>query len=204
MFYELTTLSCPLLEQDTVSTGAHRWVSNGSAARRLLGAWRTEIGELSRVVVLRNFETLDEMQHERNRALLNERPWNVESAHVQLSMESYTLFPFLPEVVPSTFGAFYEIRRYWLRPGGLAPTIAAWKQAIGPAQAYTSHLVANMYSLDGPPRIAHVWGFASLEERMALRRRHYAEGLWPPKGGPEQIERATSTICLPEPWSPLC
>ena len=203
MLYELTTLSCPLLQQDAVSAGAHGWVSHGDAVGRVLGAWRTEIGELSRIVVLRGFETVDEMQQERNRALLNERSWNIATADVHLSMESYALFSFLPEITPSTFGEFYEIRRYWLKPGGIAPTIAAWQQAIGPAQAYTSHLVANMYSLDGPPRIVHIWGFSSLEERMALRKHHYAEGLWPPKGGPQQIENATSTICLPEPWSPL-
>jgi hypothetical protein len=203
MLYELATLSCPLLEQDAVSNGAHRWVSSANAAGRLLGAWRTEIGELSRIVVLRGFATIYEMQHERNRTLLNDRPFDIGSAEVELSMESYALFPFLPQIEPSMFGGFYELRRYWLKPGGIAPTIAAWEQAVGPAEAYTSHLVANMYALDGPPRIAHIWGFSSLEERMALRKRHYAEGLWPPKGGPEQIERATSTICLPEPWSPL-
>jgi hypothetical protein len=203
MFYELATLACSLLEQDAVSTGAHRWVSDADATGRLLGAWRTEIGELARIVILRSFETIEERQHERDRALMNERPFDIRNAHVRLNMEDYALFPFLPEIEPSTFGAFYEIRRYWLKPGGITPTIAAWQRAIGPAKAYTSHLVANMYALAGPPRIAHLWGFSSLEQRMALRKRHFAEGLWPPTGGPEQIETATSTICVPESWSPL-
>ncbi|MBR8211427.1 NIPSNAP family protein [Burkholderia cenocepacia] len=203
MPYELTTLSCPLLDQDRVSRHAHRWVSDVGAQGRLLGAWRTEIGELSRIVVLRGFETMDELQHERDRALRAARPFGIESASVRLAMESHALFPFLPDIEPGAFGGFYEIRRYWLRAGGIAPTMAAWERAVGPAKAYTSHLVCNMYALDGPPRITHIWGFSSLEERMALRKRHYAEGLWPPAGGPEQIERATSTIGLPETWSPL-
>ena len=203
MQYELTTLSCLLLEQDAVSAGAHGWVTDPGAAGRLLGAWRSEIGELGQIVVLRGFDEIDELQQERRRALMSGDPFNIGGAHVGLSMETYELFPFLPEVEPSTLGRFYEFRRYWLKPAGIAPTIAAWEQAVGPAEAYTSHLVANMYAIDGPPRIAHIWGFSSLEERMALRARHYAEGLWPPKGGPQQIERATSTICLPEAWSPL-
>ncbi|MFB5150332.1 NIPSNAP family protein [Burkholderia orbicola] len=203
MPYELTTLSCPLLDQDRVSRRAHRWVSDADAQGRLLGAWRTEIGELSRIVVLRGFETMDELQHERDRALRAARPFGIESASVRLAMESHALFPFLPDIEPGAFGGFYEIRRYWLKAGGIAPTMAAWERAVGPAKAYTSHLVCNMYALDGPPRITHIWGFSSLEERMALRKRHYAEGLWPPAGGPEQIERATSTIGLPETWSPL-
>lgn len=203
MLYELTTLSCPLTDQDGVSRRAHRWVSDAGAPGRLLGAWRTEIGELSRIVVLRGFDTTDELQHERNRALSAGQPFGIESASVRLTMESYALFPFLPEIEPRVFGDFYEIRRYWLKAGGIAPTISAWERAVGPAKDYTSHLVCNMYALDGLPRIVHIWGFSSLEERMALRKRHYAAGLWPPAGGPEQIERATSTIALPEAWSPL-
>ena len=39
-------------------------------------------------------------------------------------------------------------------------------------------------------------------ERGRLRARYYAEGLWPPKGAPEQIARAKTMICLPEPYSP--
>jgi NIPSNAP protein len=62
---------------------------------------------------------------------------------------------------------------------------------------YTAHLVVNMYALHGPPRITHLWGFANLEERGALRARSYAACVWPPHGGPEQIIEATSTIALP-------
>ncbi|MFM0415334.1 NIPSNAP family protein [Paraburkholderia aromaticivorans] len=204
MLYELTTLSCSLLEQDTVSDGARRWVADTDAAGTLLGSWRTEIGELARIIVLRKFETAHELQRERERAYMAGQPFHIMNPHIQLDIESYALFPFLPEVQPATFGKFYELRRYWLKPGGVAPTIAAWEQAIAPAKAYTSHLVANMYALDGPPRITHIWGFSSLEERMNLRAQHYAAGLWPPDGGPQQIEKATSTICLPEAWSPMC
>lgn len=52
-------------------------------------------------------------------------------------------------------------------------------------------------------RITRIWGFTSLEERAAFRARPYAAGVWPPQGGPEQIIKATSTIALPESYSPL-
>ena len=74
---------------------------------------------------------------------------------------------------------------------------------MGPARAYTAHLVTNLYALDGAPRITHIWAFSSLEERAGLRGEAYASGLWPPKGGPDQILEATSTIALPDPGSPL-
>lgn len=57
--------------------------------------------------------------------------------------------------------------------------MASWQEAIAPASEYTSHPVTNLYALDGPPRITHIWGFSSLEERAALRAHHYAAGLWP-------------------------
>jgi hypothetical protein len=169
-----------------------------------LGAWRTEIGELFQIKLLRGFKTTEALERERLRALMSAQPFGIEDPSSRLSMERYASFPFLPDVEPSAFGRFYEFRTYHLKPGGLPPTLAGWEQAIGPAHEYTRHLVINMYALDGLPRITHIWGFSSLEERTALRARHYADGSWPPKGGPQQIARATSTICIPEEYSPLC
>ncbi len=86
----------------------------------------------------------------------------------------------------------------------MPPTLAGWEKAIKPAAEYTSHLAISMYALDGPPRITHIWGFESLQQRAELRAKFYAAGLWPPQGGPEQIAEATSTIALPMEPSPLC
>jgi hypothetical protein len=47
-------------------------------------------------------------------------------------------------------------------------------------------------------------GFESLEQRAALRATAYGAGVWPPKGGPENILEAISVIALPETFSPLC
>jgi len=115
MLYERATLSCPPLTEGAVATAACEWMAQGPG--QLLGVWRSEIGDLFQVKLLRGFET---------------------------------------------------------------------------AQA-----------LDGPPRITHIWGFSSLEERGRLRARYYAEGLWPPKDAPAQIASAKTMISLPEPYSPL-
>lgn len=118
-------------------------------------------------------------------------------------MDSYAPFAFLPPIRTGDRGGVYEFRTYHLKPGGLPPTLAGWEAAIAPAREYTEHLVANMYAFDGAPRITHVWGFTSLQERAELRFRAYGAGAWPPKGGPEQIAEATSTIALPQGLSPL-
>jgi hypothetical protein len=201
MPYELTTLACAPLTEGVVAAAARDWIAQGPG--RLSGAWRTEIGDLFQVKLLRRFDTADALEEERRRALMDPALFGISDPAIRINMERYARFPFLPEVEPATFGSFYEFRTYFLKPGGLAPTLNSWRDAIAPAADYTRHLLVNMYALDGPPRITHIWGFSSLEERAALRARHYADDLWPPKGAPQQITKATSTICVPEPYSPL-
>ncbi|MGU3559746.1 NIPSNAP family protein [Methylobacterium radiotolerans] len=203
MLYELATLSCPLLAVSQVSAGVEAWLDDPDAKGELVGCWRSEIGTLGRLIVLRGFAAPEDMTAERRRALLSANPFNAGPVITALEMDSYAPFPFLPPIRTGDRGGVYEVRTYRLKPGGLPPTLAAWEAAIGPARAYTQHLVLNMYALDGAPRITHIWGFRSLEERAALRSRAYEAGIWPPKGGPDQIAEATSTIALPQGRSPL-
>ena len=203
MFYELTTLACPLLAIGEVADGASAWISASGAAGSLLGCWRTEIGTLGRLLVLRGFDTRNTLDAERQRALLSDTPFNAGSTVASLSMESYAPFPFLPPLRTGARGPAYEFRTYRLKPGGLSPTLAGWQEAIEPAREYTDRLVINMYAFDGPPRITHIWGFTDLGQRTALRAAAYSSGVWPPRGGPDQILEATSTIALPVAYSPL-
>ena len=201
--YELTTLSFPLLSAANVSEGARAYVSDPEAKGELLGCWHTDIGALGRLLILRGFETTEDLAAERRRTLLSANPFNAKPSVTALETNSYAPFPFLPPVEPGSRGKVYEFRTYWLRPGGLPATLEGWEKAVGPAHEYTSHLVINMYAVDGPPRITHNWSFSSLEERASLRESAYGAGLWPPQGGPENILEATSTIAVPEAYSPL-
>lgn len=203
MLYELTELACPLLALGRAAEGARAWIEDPEARGALVGCWRTEVGALGRLVVLRGFEAPEDMTAERRRALMSASPFNAGGLATALAMDSYAPFPFLPAVETGVRGGLYEIRTYRLKPGGLPHTLAAWEAAVEPAREYTAHLVTNLYALDGPPRIAHIWAFAGLEERAALRGRAYASGRWPPKGGPDQIAEATSVLALPEAFSPL-
>jgi hypothetical protein len=195
--YELTTLAFPLLSTSEVARAARAWTSMPEAAGSLLGCWRTEIGPLGRLLILRRFDDIGALQTERQRALSSPNPFNAGGVITGLEMDSYSPFPFLPPA-HATHDAVYEFRTYKLKPGGLPPTLAGWEAAIEPARDYTAHLMINMYALDGPPRITHIWGFDSLAQRASLRTAAYAAKIWPPKGGPDNILEATSTIALPE------
>lgn len=202
MFYELATLSGPLLQLRQIDAAAQDWMA-GAVAGTALGRWRTDIGQLGSVLVLRRFERESDLGEERRRALLDRDPFGVRGLATSVTQESYQGFPFLPAATPRKAGGIYEFRTYRLTVGGLPATLEGWKAAIEPAREYTDHLVINMFALDGRPRILHIWGFESLEQRRELRERHYAAGTWPPKGGPENIAQASSVIALSNPGSPL-
>ena len=204
MLHDLVTLSCPLLALDRAAAGLRTWTAEPEARGALLGCWRTDIGELGRVVALRGFGTLDDLMAERDRAALSPRPLGAVPETDTVSLEGHRPFPFLPAARPGRRGRVYEFRTYRLRAGGLLPTLRGWEAALGRARPYADHLVTALSALDGATRIAHVWAFDSLEERARLRAEAYAAGVWPPPGGPESILRATSTIAVPEPFSPLC
>ena len=203
MLYEIITVTCPLLGLARALEGVRTWTSEPEARGELLGCWRTDIGALGRILALRRFSTLDDMMVERERAAMSASPIGASPETDAVSLESYKAFSFLPEVRPGQHGKVYEFRTYRLRPGGLSPTLRGWEAALERARPYTDHLVTNMFAIDGAPRITHVWAFESLEERARLRADAYATGMWPPLGGPENIVEATSTIGLPEAFSPL-
>jgi NIPSNAP len=197
-FYELASLACPMLGTSEVAKAARDWVAAPDATGTILGCWRTEFGTLGRLLILRSFDTLDALHQERRRALLSANPFNAGRLITALEMDSYQRFPFLPPAPLGPYDDVYEFRTYKLKPGGLPPTLAGWEAAIVPAQEYTAHLVINMYALDGPPRITHIWGFESLAQRASLRRNAFSAGVWPPKNGPENVFEAVSVVAIPE------
>ena len=196
--YELTSLACPMLGTSDVAKAAREWVADPDAVGTLLGCWRTEFSTLGRLLILRSFDSPDALHQERRRALLSANPFNAGRLITALEMASYQRFPFLPPARPGAPGDVYEFRTYKLKPGGLPPTLAGWEAPIAPAKEYTAHLMINMYALDGPPRITHIWGFESLAQRASLRSAAFSAGVWPPKGGPENVLEAVSVIAMPE------
>lgn len=198
MLFEIATLTGSVFTARKVKDHAHKWLGD-SVGGAVLGMWTTDIGRIGDLVILRAFDNGDALAAERDRALRSNDPFGSASVGARLAMESYAPFPFLPDPEPRDYGGVFEMRTYHLSPGGLPATLAGWKAAIGPAHRYTDHLVTALYGLDGDLRIKHIWGFRSVQERISLRQEHYAEKLWPPTGGPENIDHATSTIMMSEP-----
>lgn len=196
---ELTTLSIPGMMVAQGVKGAIAWNRDTETGGELIGCWHSDVGTIGQVYVLRSFQDLTKLNRDRERALMSANPFNVGSVATAIDMVTYRPFDFLPPPKMDPAWKIFELRTYRLKPGGLPATLAGWKQAIEPAAEYTKHLVINMYSLDGTPRITHLWGFSDVGDRFALRSKVYQAGLWPPKGGPENISEATSTLAVPHP-----
>ncbi len=171
----------------------------------LFGCWYSELGPLNQVAVLRGFDSLEARQAERERLLLAGNPLGVEEFMTEMRIDDYSLFPFLDGITTGEFGPFYELRVYDVRPSGLEATLDGWADAVPPrtTDAY-SPLAAAFYATNGKtPRIMHLWPYRTLEERLEIRTRTVADGVWPPNGGPAQLLDMHATIYLPADFSPL-
>lgn len=203
MLYEIATLTVKLGTAAKAVAGIGEYVEAAEANGTLLGCWASEIGDLNQLLVLRCFADDKEWRTERERALRTTNPFNAGEAITQMSFDTYAPFPFLPPVAPGKYGSVYEIRTYRLKHGGVPPTIAAWEAAV-PERGKLSPLSIAMYALDGPPRFTHIWPFASLDARAAVRADSVAKGVWPPKGGPDWLTGdMRSIVASPTSISPL-
>lgn len=199
--YELTTLEIKVFSNAHVYAALQAKLP--SAGGTLVGAFASDIGELSRVLVLRQFADANALNEARQRLLLSPDPLGTAEWLVSLRSESYALFPFIAPPQPAALGQWYEFRTYGLRHGTLAETIAAWETAI-PARGAMSPFVGAFTALDGAQtRFLNIWAYDSVDARARIRGEAVAQGVWPPKGGPANLTSMRSTLCAPLAFSPL-
>ncbi len=90
-----------------------------------------------------------------------------------------------------------------LKPDGLAPTMALWRKAV-PGRARISPVLAAMGAVTGTAiRFMHIWPYKTFDERVRLRDKAVAEGVWPPPGGPSHLLSQQADIYLPAAFSPM-
>ena len=199
--YELTTLEIKVFSNAKVYAALQEHLP--AAGGTLVGAFASDIGELSRVLLLRAFEDANALTEARQRLLLSADPLGTAEWLVSLNSESYALFPFIEPPKPATLGKWYELRTYGLRHGKLAETINAWEAAI-PARGAMSPFIGAFTALDGAQtRFLNIWAYDSVDERARIRGEAVAKGVWPPVGGPANLTSMSSTLCAPLAFSPL-
>ncbi|MDQ1210634.1 hypothetical protein QE380_003557 [Acinetobacter baylyi] len=201
--YQLINITIKMGTTAAVVQGIQNFYQDQAAHGKLLGVFFSDIGQLNQVVILRSYATQQELDTENARLAIQENLFGVTENIIQYSVENFAGFDFLPEVELGEFGPVYEIRTYELKHGGVPHVLEAWKNAV-PTRTQYSKLTIAMYALDGTPRIVSIWPYASLNERSEVRAKAVADGIWPPKGGPQWLtHEMQSMIALPTAVSPL-
>ena len=201
MIHELTTLEIKVFSNAKVYAALQERLP--AAGGNLLGAFNADIGDLSRVILLREFADANAAADAKLRLLGDTDPLGCGEWLVSLRSESFSLFPFLRSPVPGAYGKWYELRTYSLRHGKLAETIDAWKDAL-PARHAMSPCLGAFTALDGEtPRFLNIWAYDSVDARAKIRGDAVAQGVWPPRGGPANLAKMQSNLCVPLPFSPL-
>jgi NIPSNAP len=199
--YELTTLEIKVFSNAKVYAALQEQLP--AAGGTLLGAFAADIGDLSRVMLLREFADADAAARAKQALLLQSDPLGCGEWLVSLKSESHALFPFLDAPVPAALGKWYELRTYSVRQGKLGKTIEAWKDAL-PARHALSPCVGVFTALDGEqPRFLNIWAYGSVDERAKIRADAVAQGVWPPRDGPADLTKMHSDLCVALPFSPL-
>ncbi|MCD4867111.1 MULTISPECIES: NIPSNAP family protein [unclassified Pseudomonas] len=172
---------------------------------QLMGCWVSEIGPQNTVAVLRGFIDNQARQAERERVLLAADAFGIGEFVLHQHIDDYSLFPFLEPLAPGAHGPFYELREYNLTTSGLAPTLAGWRNAVGPrTRVQYSPVYAAFYATSGfLPRYLHIWPYESLEQRLHVRTQAVADGVWPPENSASQLREMHSVVYLPAEFSPL-
>ena len=203
MVYELATLTIKIGAAPKIAEGLQRFLAEKDAKGRLLGCWVTEVGQLNQIFMLREFDQAADLHQERLRVYNATNLFYAGELIESFALDAYERFPFVAPVKPGAYGAFYEIRTYRLKQGGVAGTLAAWEPAL-PARLKISPIITAMYALDGAPRMTHIWPYQSLNDRQAIRAQAVKEGVWPPKGGSDWLTGdMRSTLVVPLSISPL-
>ncbi|MCL6233162.1 NIPSNAP family protein [Acinetobacter amyesii] len=201
--YQLINITIKMGTAGSVANGIQDYYTNADAQAKLLGVWFSDIGQLNQIVVLISFASQQALDAEKARLFAQENVFANAENIIKFSVENFAGFDFLPEVELGEFGPVYEIRTYELKHGGVPHVLNAWNNAV-PERTQYSKLTIAMYALDGTPRIVSIWPYKSLNERSEIRAKSVADGIWPPKGGPQWLtHEMQSMIALPTAISPL-
>jgi hypothetical protein len=182
--------------------GVERWLRGEGKAGMLHACWYANLGSTNRILVWRSFGDSDVLMQEQLRQVRSADPFGAGDYTAGLSSNIFHEIDFVGPPSHEVRGPLFEVRDYVLRFDGLTRLFDLWRPAL-PARLALAPWVTALYALTGPsPRVLHIYPWASLAQRNAVRDGAQAVG-WPPPDAPKQIERQESTIYLAAAGSPV-
>jgi hypothetical protein len=171
----------------------------------LAAFWHTEVGPLNEIVHVWPYADLAERARLRGEAAKDAHwPPKIQEFIVHMQSEILTPFAFLPPVQPGKLGPVFEMRCYGVKAGTQADVAKRWEPAV-PARVKLSPIVmAGIVEFGQANRFIHVWGYESMDQRLAIRAQARQAGIWPPPGGgADTLITQENKILLPAAFSPL-
>jgi hypothetical protein len=177
----------------------------------LAAFWHTEIGPLNQIIHVWPYKDLEDRS--RIKVQVAEAkiwPPNIREFVVRMHSDIMLPFPISPEMKPGKMGPFFEMRTYTYPSGELPKIMKVWEHALQ-VRLQFGPVCALWYSEVGDlNKFIHIWPYQSLNQRMEVRDKSFATGLWPPskkdikEGGTGYgLVTQENKILMPSSFSPL-
>ncbi len=211
MIYELRTCDLKAKSLPEVEQRFGEQYEKRRKYSELAAFWHTEIGPLNQIVHVWPYRDLAERERIRA-AAAKDGAWPPPIREFILAMRSdiMTPFAFSPELRPAKVGPFFEMRSYTYASGELPAIMKIWEEAM-PARLAYAPVTALWYSALGAlNKFVHIWPYRSLDQRMEIRAKTRAAGIWPPSeiaekrtGHSYELLSLENKILMPASFSPL-
>jgi hypothetical protein len=169
----------------------------------LTAFWHTEIGPLNEIIHVWGYTDLAERARVRAEAA-KDAHWPPKTSEFikAMNVEIVSAFDFVPAPSAGKMGPIFEIRYYTLKAGTLRDTAKRWQGALPERIKLSPVVLAGGVDFGRANGFVHIWAYADLNQRMAVRDEARKKGIWPPPGGGNLISQQTK-IVLPSAFSPL-
>lgn len=143
--------------------------------------WHTEIGPLNQVIHVWPYKDMEERGRIRA-AAMKDKAWPPAIAEFVVTQRSdiFVPAPFSPKIAPGQLGPYFEMRTYTYAPGSLPNIIENWGLALPDRLKYGSPCFLGHSDLGGLNKWVHIWPYASLDQRMSIRKQVLDAQIWPP------------------------
>jgi len=204
MIYEIRTYT---LKVGSVGEGEKRFGEAYEHRKKyspLAAFLHTEIGPLNQIIHIWPYADLAERAKVRAEAS-KDANWPPKIQEFILHMESEVLnpFPFISDIKPGKQGPIFEMRCYGIKAGTAPDLTRRWESKIEERAKLSPIIMAGLVEFGQANRFIHMWGYKSMDERLAIREQARKAGVWPPPGGGDTLHTQENKILMPAAWSPL-
>ena len=164
----------------------------------------TEIGALNQIIHIWPYEDLQQRTEIRTKAVEDPNwPPHISDFLVDQLSEIFVPFPFTPEFKTGNVGPVFEWRSYIIKPHSVGGIQERWAAAMEEREKISPLLMAMTTELGPLNKFVHIWPYESLEHRRQVREEAENKGIWPPKGGGDELVAQENKIVLAADFSPL-